>query len=242
MDYEPLSRTFQDIGQAIRAGSSRLARIDVSKPRFLARRDLPSVALPIPQNLPPATQPPPQNLPKAAAFPKEEIASSRLSLKEEIDKFRFEENNPRAPLVNLSDTEGESNRNSGVKPPVLVIAYPDNSSDEEEDSMALNKGNKSLRELMAARGKESMSKATPKSQAPSNLPPPPPQVPTDLGLKPNPDLKKKRSVEMLKKGEVGPRKGTKHQKVTQKPRDKRSQSVDSQEEQNRAKVRMTPRT
>ena len=43
LDYEPLSRIFQDVGQAIRVGSSRLARIDVSKPRFLAQRDLPLV-------------------------------------------------------------------------------------------------------------------------------------------------------------------------------------------------------
>ena len=122
LDYEPLSYTFQDIGQAIRAGSSRLARIDVSKPIFLARRDLPPVALPIPQNLPPTTQPPPQNLLEAAAFPDEEIASSCLSLEEEIDEFRFEENNPKAHLINLSDTEGESDRNSGIRTTVLVIA------------------------------------------------------------------------------------------------------------------------
>ena len=93
--------------------------------------------------------------------------------------------------------------------------------------MALNKGNKSLRELMATKGKESTSKAAPKSQVLSNLPPSPPQVPTDLGLKPNPDLKKKRPAKTLKEGEVGPRKGTKYQYVIQKPRDKRSQSVDS---------------
>ena len=85
-----------------------------------------------------------------------------------------------------------------------MIAYPDNSSDEEEDDMALNKGNKSLRELMAAKGKGSTSKAPSKSQAPSNLPPPPPQVPTDLGLKPNLDLKKKRPTESLEEGKVGP--------------------------------------
>ena len=163
LDYEPLSRTFQDIGQAIRAGSSRFSRIDVSKPGFLARRDLPPVALPIPQNLPPNAQPPPQNLPKAAAFPKKEIASSRLSLEEEIDRFHFEENNWRAPLINLSDAEGESDRNSGVRTPILVIACLDNSSIEEEDNMALNKGNKSLRELMATRGKGSTSKEPPKS-------------------------------------------------------------------------------
>ena len=179
LDYEPLSYIFQDVGQAIRTGSSRLAQIDVSKPEFLARKDLPPVALPIPQNLPPATQPLSQNLPEAAAFPEEEIASSRLSLEEEIDKFHFEEeNNLRAPLINILDAEGESNRNSGVCTPILAIACPDNSSDEKEDSMALNKGNKSLRELMATKGKESTSKATPKSQVLSNLPPSPPQVPS----------------------------------------------------------------
>ena len=43
LDYEPLSRIFQDVGQAIKASSSRLARINVSKPGFLARRDLPPV-------------------------------------------------------------------------------------------------------------------------------------------------------------------------------------------------------
>ena len=35
LDYEPLSRIFQDAGQAIKAGDPRLNRIDVSKPRFL---------------------------------------------------------------------------------------------------------------------------------------------------------------------------------------------------------------
>ena len=128
LDYEPLSRTFQDIGQAIRARSSRLARIDVSKLGFLARRDLPSVALPIPQILPPVAQPPPQNLVEVAAFPEEEIALSHLSLEEEIDEFCFEEINPKAPLINHLDAEGESDMNSGVRIPVLVIAYSDNSS------------------------------------------------------------------------------------------------------------------
>jgi len=70
-----------------------------------------------------------------------------------------------------------------------VIACPDSSSEKEEDSMVLNKGNKSLRELMASRGKGSTSKEATKSQDPSKLPPHSPQIPTDLGLKPNPDLK-----------------------------------------------------
>ena len=175
LDYEPIPHSFQDVGQAIRAGSSRLARIDVSKLGFLAKRDFPSIVLPIPQNFPPVAQPLPQNLPEAAALPEEEITSSHLSLEEERDKFHFEEeNNLRAPLINLSDAEGESDRNFDVHTPILMITYPNNSSDEEEDNMDLNKGNKSLRELMATRGKGSTLMAPPKSQAPSNLPPPPP--------------------------------------------------------------------
>ena len=129
----------------------------------MARRDLPPVTRPIPQILPQVALPLPQALPNAAAIPAEEVASSRLSLKEEIDKFHFEEEkSSRAPLINISDAKGESDRNFGIRTPNLVIAHLDD-SDEEEDSMALNKGNKSLRELMAARGKESTSKATLKS-------------------------------------------------------------------------------
>ena len=43
LEYEPLSRALVDAGQAIRASSPRLARIDVSIPGFLASRDLPPV-------------------------------------------------------------------------------------------------------------------------------------------------------------------------------------------------------
>ena len=104
--------------------------------------------------------------------------------------------------------------------------------------MALNKGKKSLRDLMAARGKESTSKTTLMSQ----VAPPPPQITIDLDLKPNPNLKKKRPVETLEEGEVGLRKGMKQQKVAPDARDSRSQSVDSREEQHKVDVRMTQRT
>ena len=176
----------------------------------MARRDLPSVTLLILQNLSPAAQPPPQDHPEATAFIEEEIDSSRLSLNEQIDEFYFEEDNPKAPLINLSDAEDEPDRNFDIRHPPLVITCPDDSSDEEEDNMASNKGNKSLRELMAARGKGSTSKAPTKSQAPSNLPPAPPLVPADLSLKPNPDLKKKGAAKSLEEGEVGPWHGAKH--------------------------------
>ena len=111
------------------------------------------------------------------------------------------------------DAEGEPDRNSAICISPLVIAYPNESSNEEVDNMASNKGNKSLRELMTARGKGTTSKVPIKSQAPSNLPSVPPQVLVDLGLKVNP-LKKKRSVKSLEEGEVGPCHGAKQQKVT----------------------------
>ena len=69
----------------------------------------------------------------------EETESSRLSLKEEIDKFYFKLDIPKAPLIELSDLEGEHDRNSVVSVP-LVITCSDNSSDEEVDNMASNKG------------------------------------------------------------------------------------------------------
>ena len=47
LDFEPISRTFQKIGHAIRAGDPRINHFDVSKPNFLARDDLLPVILPI---------------------------------------------------------------------------------------------------------------------------------------------------------------------------------------------------
>ena len=41
LDFEPISRSFLDVGNSIRAGDHRLARIDVSRPDFLAPYDLP---------------------------------------------------------------------------------------------------------------------------------------------------------------------------------------------------------
>ena len=69
LNYEPLSRIFQEAGQVIKADDPRLARIDVSTPGFLARRDRPPIVLLLPWILP-----------EAAAAPREEIAYSRSSL------------------------------------------------------------------------------------------------------------------------------------------------------------------
>ena len=48
LDYEPISRTFLDVGNSIRENDYRLACIDVSRPGFLAPHDLPPVDHPIP--------------------------------------------------------------------------------------------------------------------------------------------------------------------------------------------------
>ena len=163
LDYEPLSYTFHDVGQAIRAGSSRLAWIDVSKLGFLARRDLPLVLQPVLHDPFPVALPLPQAPSNVTTVPTEEVALSRLSLEEKIDKFHFEEEQGlRAPLICISDAEGKLDRSSGVHNLYLILARLDD-SDEEEDSMALNKGNKSLRDLLATRGKDSISKTTPTS-------------------------------------------------------------------------------
>ena len=132
LDYEPLSRIFKDTGQVIKAGDLRLACIDVSVAAFLAWSNLPPVVLPLQRVLPEVT-----------AAPREKIASSRSSLKEEIDKFHLEEEETQgAQVVHISDTEDEPDRHSGVHAPILVIACPYNTSEEEDDEMTLNQGNK----------------------------------------------------------------------------------------------------
>ena len=89
LDYEPLSRTFQKVGNAIKANDYHLARIDVSRPHFLALHNLPPVDHPILQGVPLAAQPI-QQVPLGLIVAEEGIASSS-SLEEEIDKFQFEE-------------------------------------------------------------------------------------------------------------------------------------------------------
>ena len=123
-----------------------------------------------------------------------------------------------------------------------MIARLDNTSEEEEDEMVLNRGNKGLRKLMAARNKVPTSKVAPKSQVPPTLPPPPPLPLTDLILHAIPNLMKKRLVQELEEGEVALQKDTKQQKVAKDPKDKKSTFMDSREEQTLAKVHLQRRT
>ena len=80
LDYEPISRTFLDVGNSIRANDHRLACIDVSRPGFLAPYDLPPVDHPIPQGIPFLTQPL-QQVPLGQAIVEEGVASSSLRRK-----------------------------------------------------------------------------------------------------------------------------------------------------------------
>ena len=121
LDFEPISRVFQEIG-AIRAGDPRIHRIDVSKPTFLACEDLPPVRLPV-QQIPPQLVIPLQQVPlEAPVAVKEEIASSRLSLEKEIDQFHFVEDvGPFEKPVGISDSETGSVNISFVHPRQLII-------------------------------------------------------------------------------------------------------------------------
>ena len=126
MDFEPISRVFQDIDHAIKAEDPRINRIDISKPTFLAQDDLPPVRLPV-QQIPPQLVVPLQQVPLEAsvATAEEEIAFSRLSLEEEIDQFRFVEDvGPSEKPVDISDSETNFVDISSVHPRQLVITQP----------------------------------------------------------------------------------------------------------------------
>ena len=85
LDFKPISRSFLDVGNSIQADDYRLARIDVSRPSFLAPHNLPPVDHPIPQGIPFAAQPL-QQVPLGQAIVEEGAASSSF-LEEEIDRF-----------------------------------------------------------------------------------------------------------------------------------------------------------
>ena len=216
LDFEPISRVFQDIGHTIRARDPRINHIDVSKPNFLAQDDLPPVRLPVPQ-IPPQLVVPLQQVPlKASVEAEEEITSSRLSLEEEIDQFHFvEDAGSSEKPVDISDFETDSLDISFVHPRQLVITQIDSKSEEEEDQMDQKK-RPGLRGLLA-KNKGGSSKEAPKTQSPLEIPVPPSR--TDLGLQAMPNLKKRRPDQGLDEGEIVPRKDGKQQKTNRDPRD-----------------------
>ena len=191
LDFESISKIFQEIGHAIRVGYPWINRIDVSKPNFLARDDLPPVRLSIHQ-IPHSLVIPLQQIPfEAIVIAEEEIASSQLSLEEEIDQFRFvEDEGVSEKPVDISDSETESAKFSFIHPKQLVITWIDSESEEAEGAMDLKK-RPDLKGLLASRNKGGNSKEAPKMQPLVVLPPPP--LPTDLGLQAMPNLKKRKT-------------------------------------------------
>ena len=99
----------------------------------------------------------------------------------------------------------------------------------------------SLRDLMKGRNKAPSPQDKNKSKPLVN-PPSPPQLPADLGLKPNPNLRRKRYVEASEESEIGPSKGSKQQRQAQDQRSRRSGSVDSREELPVAQMRRPTHT
>ena len=148
-------------------------------------------------------------MPLGQAVVKEEAASSS-SLEEEIDKFRFEEE-----AIDISEAKEETDEYPCVQTLAPIITYVEDSSGNEEEEMAPKTG-PSLRELMKGRNKVPFAQEASKSKPPVNPPPPPPpQLPTDLRLKPNPELRRKRHPEAPEEGEVGLPKGSKQQRQSQ---------------------------
>ena len=206
LDFEPISRVFQEIGHTIRARDPQINRIDVSKLDFLAREDLPPVKLPV-QQIPPPLIIPLQQVPlETPVVAEEKIASSRLSLEEEIDQFRFVEDvGPSEKPIDISNSEIESVNLSSVHPKQLIITRIDLKSEEEEKEMDQKK-RPSLKGLLANKNKGGSSKEAPKTQ-PLVIPPHLP--PTDLSLLAMPNLKKRRPNHELEEGEVALRKDNK---------------------------------
>ena len=108
----------------------------------------------------------------------------------------------------------------------LVIAQVDTSQEAEEESMDL-KPRSGLKGLLSNRNKGQSSRNAPKEQATSKLPPSFPST-TDPALQPLPNLRRKRPVEELEEGEVGPEKA-KRQRKGKEPKEKRTKSVDSRD-------------
>ena len=128
LDYEPILRTFLDVGNSIRANDYRLAHIDVSRPHFLAPHDLPPVDDPIPQGIPLAVQPL-QQVPLGQVVTEEGTASS-FSLEEEIDKFQFEEEETQVEAIVISEAKEETDEYSCVQAPAPIVTYMEDSSDK----------------------------------------------------------------------------------------------------------------
>ena len=191
----------------------------------MAPYNLPLVDHPVPQGVPLAAQPI-QQVPLGIAVVEERTTFSS-SLEEEIDNFQFEEEETQGvEAIFISEAEEETDEYSCVQALAPVITYMEDSSDNEVEEMA-PKSNESLRELMKGRNRVSTLQEVNKSKPHVNPHAPTPQLPTDLGLKPNPELRRKRQHEVPDEGEIGLSMGNKQQRKAQDQRSKKSSFVES---------------
>ena len=152
-----------------------------------------------------------QQVPLGQVVAEEGIASSS-SLEEEIDKFQFEEEETQGvEAIIISEVEEEINEYSCIQTPAPIVIYVEDSSDNEAEEM-VSKSGKSLRELMKGRNIVLTPQEAHKSKPSVNPSPPSPQLPVDLGLKPNLELRRKRHQEAPEEGEIGPPKRNKQQR------------------------------
>ena len=178
----------------------------MSRPYFLALHDLPPVDHLISQGVPLVAQPI-QQVPLRQVIAEEGIESF-FSLEKKIEKFQFEEEETQVETVFILESKEEMDECSCVQAPDRVITYLEDSSDDEVEEMA-PKSNMSLKELMKGRNKVSTPPEVNKSKPPVNPLPPLPQLPVDFGLKPNPELRRKRQLETPEEGEIDLSKGNK---------------------------------
>ena len=159
----------------------------------------------------PPVQLPAHRVPQEVAVPGEGIDSTHSSLEAEIDHFHFNKKGEVSTRpVELSNFGSDLDRFSTAYSPRLIVARIDISQETKEEGMDL-KPRSGLKGLMSNKNKGQSSKDAPKEQAPASLPPPPP-LPTDPGLQPIPNLRRKRPVNELEEGEVGPQKAKQQKK------------------------------
>ena len=94
----------------------------------------------------------------------------------------------------ILEAEEETDEYLCIQTPAPLVTYMEDSLDNEAKEMA-SKSGKSLRELIKGRNIAPTPQETHKSKPPVNSPSPLPQLPADLGLKSNPELRRKRQQE-----------------------------------------------
>ena len=122
--------------------------------------------------------------------------------------------------IELSDSDSNLDCFSAAHSLRFIVALVDTNQEVEKEGIDL-KQRSGLKGLMANMNKGQSSKDVPKVIAPASLPLPPPP-PTDPGLQANPNLRRKRPVDELKEGEVGPQRA-KQQKKAKEPKEKSRQ-------------------